>query len=241
MKNTKKVLLGGVAALALVGTSVFGTYMYLTSQDSVTNTFTVGNVKISMDEAEVDTDGKELSSGERTQENTYHIYPGMPYDKDPTVYVDTNSEDCYLFVKVVNGLSNVPTKKIDPESSEKVYLNIEAEQSDDYDTIATQMSKNGWVQLYDADNKAVTNVYYYAGHGNNVLTCSGGDKHVVFEKFKISSSISSEDYESIKTTLIDPDKENGGERVDALITVDAYAVQATGFKSPYAAWVAANF
>ena len=42
MKNTKKVLLGGVAALALVGTSVFGTYMYLTSTKTVENTFSVG-------------------------------------------------------------------------------------------------------------------------------------------------------------------------------------------------------
>lgn len=107
MKNTRKSrkmhkLLAMVScALLLVAISVGATVAYLTSQDSVTNTFTVGHVKITLDEAKVDATGKEVTPEERVQANTYKIFPGGTYDKDPTIHVDAASEEAYLRVKVV--------------------------------------------------------------------------------------------------------------------------------------------
>jgi len=95
MKNAKKVLLLVLCAVLLVGASVMGTLAYLTSQDDVVNTFTVGKVEIKLDEAPVDDDGKK-TEGARVQSNEYHLQPGLTYDKDPMVTVIKNSEDCYV-------------------------------------------------------------------------------------------------------------------------------------------------
>lgn len=119
MKKTLTVLLALVLVIAM---SVAGTMAYLTSTDTVTNSFTVGNVAITLDEAPVDTNGK-ATTGDRVKENTYKLIPGHPYDKDPTIHVDADSEECWLFVQVTNEIAA-----------------IEA----DTNTVANQMKANGW-------------------------------------------------------------------------------------------------
>ena len=56
MKNSKlrKVLLLACSAVLLVCLSVGATLAYLTSTDTVKNTFTVGKVAITLDEVNVD-------------------------------------------------------------------------------------------------------------------------------------------------------------------------------------------
>ena len=51
MKAGTKGLVLSLCAVLLVVATVFSTAAFLTSQDQVTNTFTVGNVKIALDEA----------------------------------------------------------------------------------------------------------------------------------------------------------------------------------------------
>ena len=53
MKTKSKILLLMLCAVALVAASVLGTLAYLTSQDTVTNTCTVGKVAITRDESKV--------------------------------------------------------------------------------------------------------------------------------------------------------------------------------------------
>lgn len=79
-----------VAALVLVlAMGVGGTLAYLTDKsDTVTNTFTVGNVKIELDETK---------GGDNHQ---FKMIPGDKIAKDPKVTVGDTSEDCYLFVKL---------------------------------------------------------------------------------------------------------------------------------------------
>lgn len=93
-----KALLVVACALLLVAASVFGTMAYLTSTDKVTNTFTVGKVKITLDEAKVGTDGKALTGSDaaRVQTNSYKLMPGHTYTKDPTVTVEAGSEASYV-------------------------------------------------------------------------------------------------------------------------------------------------
>ena len=92
MKRSK-VLLTLLCAAALVVTSVFGTMAYLTDDDAVTNTFTVGEVHINLDEEDITKDDES-----RTETgNTYdEILPGHTYVKDPTVTVLNDSEDSYV-------------------------------------------------------------------------------------------------------------------------------------------------
>ena len=104
MKKAKKVLLLALCAILLVAGSVMGTLAYLTSQDTVTNTFTAGNVTITMDEAKVDEYGVEQTGEARVKTNEYKLVPGHTYTKDPTITVGSGSEDCYIFVKIENGL-----------------------------------------------------------------------------------------------------------------------------------------
>ena len=99
-RNRIKPLLTLCCALLLVAAGVFGTLAYLTGTDTVNNTFTVGNVKITLDEAKVTTDGTPVEGADRVKANEYHLLPGHTYTKDPTVTVEANSEACWLFVKV---------------------------------------------------------------------------------------------------------------------------------------------
>lgn len=106
-KKTKALLLA-LCAVALVVTTVFSTMAYLTSKDSVTNTFTVGKVAITLDETDVTN-----NTSSRVKENAYHLLPGNTYTKDPTVHVAANSEDSWIFVKVVNGIAAIEDNTIE--------------------------------------------------------------------------------------------------------------------------------
>lgn len=133
MKTKSKALLMTLCAVLLVAASVLGTMAYLTSQDSVKNTFSIGKIAITLDEAQVDADGKAQTTEPRVKENSYKLMPGHKYDKDPTVHVEKGSEDAYIFVKVENGISA-----------------FEADTK-----IAKQITDNGWSAL-----DGFTNVYY---------------------------------------------------------------------------------
>lgn len=99
----KKKLLVPVLCILMMLIGGFATWAYLTSQDSVTNTFTTGDVEIMLDETNVDEKGL-ATEGRNSRGNAYHLLPGMPYDKDPTVHVVNGSEDCYvrMIVTVTN-------------------------------------------------------------------------------------------------------------------------------------------
>lgn len=135
MKNLKKALVLLLCAVLLVAGSVMGTLAYLTSQsETVVNTMTIGEVKITLDEADV-TEYGVVEGTERVIENTYKLIPGHTYTKDPIVHVDAKSEYCYLYVKVDNPLNAIEDK---------------------INTIAAQMAANGWTLLTNSDD-----TYYY--------------------------------------------------------------------------------
>lgn len=174
MKKTKKVLILGLCAVLLVAASVLGTMAYLTDTTSVTNTFTVGNVAITLDEAKVDVNGVAVAPATRVAENEYKLMPGHEYLKDPTVHVTAGSENCFLFVKVENGISGIET-------------------TDAGDKISAQMAAKNW--------KAVTgveNVYVYTEDATNGMPTAvqAGDNKVVFEKFIIDGDVDSAKFEN---------------------------------------------
>lgn len=100
----KKVIALLLAFVLVIGATVAGTLAYLTSTtETVVNTFTVGNVNITLDEAHVDANGNVVDET-RVLANTYKLMPGHTYTKDPTVHVQAGSEDCYvrMFVTIEN-------------------------------------------------------------------------------------------------------------------------------------------
>lgn len=97
-----------VCAILLVAATVAGTVAFLTDQASVNNTFTVGSVEITLDEAKVTAYG--VKDGEsRVDKNVYKLIPGHSYLKDPTIHVKAGSENCYLFFEIENGLNGDAT------------------------------------------------------------------------------------------------------------------------------------
>ena len=95
MKTKSKALLLSLCAVLLVVASVMGTMAYLTSSDTVTNTFTVSKVEIKLDETDVTN-----PTGPRVQANSYRLLPGLTYIKDPTVTVKAGSEPSYVKMTV---------------------------------------------------------------------------------------------------------------------------------------------
>lgn len=99
MNNKHKMLLLTLCAVVLAAAAIFGTLAYLTDAEAATNTFTVGSVGLTLDEAEVNTDGT-LKSEKRVQKNEYHLLPGHTYVKDPTATVTAGSENAYVRMMV---------------------------------------------------------------------------------------------------------------------------------------------
>ncbi len=161
MRKKTKALALALCAVLLVVTTVFVTMAFLTSKDSVKNTFTVGKVTITLDEADVDNSKTDTTTEGRDKANKYHLIPGHTYDKDPTIHVADNSEDCWLFVTVKNGL-----------------LNAEDASGN---TIAKQMEANGWEKVTGA---TVDDIDVYA----HTAKQSAGADVTVFKNFKIAGT-----------------------------------------------------
>lgn len=83
--NKRAVWLIVASAVLLIATVGITLALLISSTDPVVNTFTVGNVAISLSE----TTGSE-----------YKMAPGVEIIKDPAVTVEANSEQCYLYVKL---------------------------------------------------------------------------------------------------------------------------------------------
>ena len=108
MKKFAKVMAFMLCAALLVCGGIFGTLAYLTSTtDTVTNTFTFGSVSITLTESKVGADGKPVEGAARVTENEFHLIPGAEYTKDPTIFVGSTSEDCWIFVQVKNGIKGI--------------------------------------------------------------------------------------------------------------------------------------
>lgn len=130
MKSKHKTLLLVLCVVALVAGTALGTFAYLTDTEAVTNTFTVGQIGLSLDEAKVDEYGQIVTGAGRVHENTYKLVPGRTYTKDPTVHVDAGSEESYIFVKVENGIAAIEGGT----------------------TIAAQIAAKGWTALENGSN-----------------------------------------------------------------------------------------
>lgn len=216
MKKKILVTLAVVAcALLLVAGSIVGTLAYLTSQATVTNTFTVGNVEIKLTETEVNTDGTAKNDPATRAEagNEYHLLPGQSYTKDPIVHLSAKSEEAYLFVKVVNQLSGI---------------------EDANSTIASQLASNKWTtKISETETTEVVN-------GVTITTVTS----IYAYEAKVSNSTNDVvDYPVFSSVKIANNVDNATLAVyeGKTVVVTAYAVQAAGFNSAAAAWTGANF
>lgn len=220
MKTKSKALLLTLCAVLLVTASVLGTMAFLTSTASVENTFTVGSVKITLDEAKVDVNGVAVTPAARVAENSYKLMPGHTYTKDPTIHVDAASEDCFIRAKVT--LTNA-----------KEWIAIATKYADNkVENIIKGTDDNiWWVSQPAVDNEkntvTYTFVYKNESHtdelGKRIWTKADGTDLVLFDEIAIPGGLTNEELAAVGSSKI---------------TVVAEAIQADGFETEAAAWAA---
>lgn len=213
MKKTSKALLLMLCAVLLVAASVLGTMAYLTSTDSVENTFTVGKVAITLDEAKVGDDGKALTGekAERVDANDYHLLPGLTYDKDPMVTVLEDSESAYVKMTVTINKAN---------ELDAIFAN------DGADLMKIFNGYDGTTWIYQGNTKdTAKNTRTYEFWYKETVAASDADVALdaLFDSITVPGTITNAQLATIEGMTI---------------TVNAYAIQADGFATAEAAWAA---
>lgn len=212
MKNTKKILLICICVIAVLTVTLVGTLAYLLDTDSAVNTFTIGQVHITVDEAKVNADGTPVVGADRVKANEYHILPGMTYTKDPTLTVEADSEDSYVrMILTVHNASNVQAVLT------KYNLG-------DFSILIGGWDKNTW--LYEGFTEDTT---------NNTISFEFRYKEVV------AKSTTDTKLTALFDTLIVPGEITGEEMKDLYdggfkMEVFGHAIQAAGFDTEDAAW-----
>jgi len=110
-----------LAAIAIVGASL----AYFTDTKTATNTFTMGDVQIKLDETNVND-----PEGDRVTSNVYNVYPGAVVTKDPIVHnIGKNGAYIRATVNVSNWMNLVGAyypdfKETFPNDGYKAALNL---------------------------------------------------------------------------------------------------------------------
>ena len=211
MKKTRKILAMAACAVLLVCISVGATVAYLTSTDTVKNTFTVGTVKIKLDEAKANPDGSLDKNADRVKANSYKLLPGHTYNKDPMVTVLKDSEPAYIKMTVTFTKANELDAIFAPTGAELPSI------FNGYDA-ANWIDKGN---TEDAANNTRTYEFWY----KEAVGAPTADVALdaLFDSITVPGTITNGQLETIEGMII---------------TVNAYAIQADGFKDAEAAWAA---
>ena len=208
----KKKLMTVLALVLVVAMSVAGTIAYLTSTDTVTNTFTVGNVEITLDEAKVDEYGVAATPATRVDKNDYKLIPGHTYTKDPTVTVLSGSESSYIKMTVTF------TKAAELDA-------IFKPTGADLTSIFNGYDSTNWIYKGNTEGSDDTRTYEFWYKEAVAAPTADVALDALFDQIKAPDSLTNSDLNNLK---------------DLKITVNAYAIQADGFATAEAAWAAFN-
>lgn len=208
----KKKILVACLCVALAVLTVAGTTLaYLTSTDKVENTFTVGNVKITLDEAKVNENGTAVTPTERVKGNNYKLMPGHTYTKDPTVTVVKGSEPSYIKMTVTFSKANELDAIFAPTGANLTSI------FQGYDAA-------NWIAKGNTkDATANTRTYEFWYKETVGAPTADVALDALFDSIKVPDTITGTQLETIKGMTI---------------TVNAYAIQADGFADADAAWAA---
>lgn len=210
MKTRSKALLLTLCAVLLVAATIFGTMAYLTSTDTVTNTFTVGKVNIKLDEAKANSDGTLVEGAERVKANSYKLLPGHTYSKDPMVTVLSGSESSYVKMTVTFSKANELDAIFAPDGANLTSI------FNGYDAA-------NWIAK--GNTKGADNTRTYEFWYKEAVAAPTADVALdaLFKSITVPGEITNEQLATIEGMTI---------------TVNAYAIQADGFADAAAAWEA---
>lgn len=210
MKTKRKALLLSLCAVLLVVASVMGTMAYLTSSDTVTNTFTVGKVQITLDEAAVNLDGTPIVNAARVKQNSYKLLPGRTYTKDPTVTVKAGSEPSYVKMTVTFSKAAELDAIFAPNGGA------------DMTSIFNGYNSTNWIDKGNTeDTDANTRTYEFWYKETVAAPTADVVLDALFDSITVPGSITKEQLATIEGLTI---------------TVNAYAIQAGSFTDAADAW-----
>lgn len=211
MKTAKKAMLMTLCAIILVVATVFGTMAYLTSDDKVVNTFTVGKVEIKLDEAKANTDGSLVTGADRVKANSYKLLPGHTYNKDPMVTLLEGSETSYVKMTVTFSKASALDAIFAPTGA-------------DLTSIFNGYDSTNWIYK-DNTKDATADTRTYEFWYKEAVGASTADVELdaLFDSITVPGTITKDQLASIEGMTI---------------TVNAYAIQADGFADADAAWTA---
>ena len=210
----KKKILVACLCVALAVLTIAGTTLaYLTANDQVVNTFTVGNVQIKLDEAKANADGTLVANADRVNANSYKLIPGHTYNKDPMVTVLKGSEESYIKMTVTFTKAAQLDAIFAPDGATLTSI------FNGYDS--TNWTAKGNTKDTDANTR--TYEFWY----KEAVAAPTADVALdaLFDQIKAPDSLTNSDLNNLK---------------DLKITVNAYAIQADGFATAEAAWAAFN-
>lgn len=191
-----------LCAIAVTGMSL----AYFQDTDVATNTFTVGNVDIKLDEAAVikGQDNTWAAQNDRVQQNKYElVYPGAVLPKDPTV-TNTGKNAAWIRVNVT----------FDNLAAWRAILGQDVSLMTLADAVPA-----GWTAVDAAgkiDADTITYSYYY-----NTALAVNANTGALFTKITVPSDATSAKMEALGAFNI---------------SVTADAIQAEGFATPAAAF-----
>ncbi|NLB61604.1 MAG: hypothetical protein GX802_04165 [Clostridiales bacterium] len=223
MKNKKLAIM--IASLVLIASLVIGgTIAYLTDSDTATNTITVGDVEIGLEEPNWDdtTDGKDL-------------VPGDTMVKDPIV----TALEGESYMRVVLSFYDTATNSLITDT-DRIALILETIYFDATYDVATQTPGTGIVAgtsysladlaafaqvnpdfTFDTTRVADAGIRYY--NYNGIFSTANGDETVLFTNLVIPTDYTSADVELLGNFEI---------------RIVAEAIQATNFADATAAFIA---
>ena len=211
MKTKSKALILTLCAVLLVAASMLGTMAYLTDNKTVTNTFTVGQVKIKLDEAKANPDGSLVENADRVKGNSYKLLPGHTYNKDPMVTVLNGSEASYVKMTVTFSKANELDAIFAPNGADLINI------FNGYDSA-------NWIYKGNTKDAAADTRTYEFWYKETVgAPTADVALDALFDSITVPGTITNEQLATIEGMTI---------------TVNAYAIQADGFANATEAFAA---
>ena len=205
----KKKLMTVLALVLVIAMSVAGTYAYLTSADKVVNTFTVGDVKIKLDEAKANPDGSLVANADRVKANSYKLLPGHTYNKDPMVTVLKGSESSYVKMTVTFSNAAELDAIFDPNGATLT-------------SIFNGYDSTNWIYKGNTENTGDnTRTYEFWYKAPVAAPDADVALDALFDSITVPGTINNAQLKTIEGMTI---------------TVNAYAIQADGFADAADAW-----
>lgn len=182
MKTKTRSMLSLCLAVVLVMSAVLGTIAYMTAQDSVTNTFTVGSF-INPDPTDP-THPEKLNEyiEESNWEDGSKLIPGESIAKDPKVGIGKGSEDAWVYVYIKN---NLITKDADA---------------------VTFTLNTGWEPVEGQVTEVSTGVYTGGlfKYNTKLSTADGDDDWTatIFDEVSVSADATVDGFDSANLTMV---------------------------------------